>query len=201
MLIHNFRVRIYWARKMESKTLPPGSVGAGVQAIRAVYVGRHELLPAQDAALKMLNIEIVKIVKELPVDIQMLRQMLRNLRNHADAVVTLALPTDLLLEIKDANFKVFMFRMNSSTVSNVAEAEAWVAQDPEWRTYIPAERPGEPIRVMEFAAIDEITEIKTTKQVWPIIDPPPIKPPSTSRIHRIYSKFIEILNLLLNLFN
>ena len=132
------------------------SSGAQGQApiIRAVYVGRHRLLPAQTAALRELNIEIVQQVENLPSDLQQLRQLLRELRTQADAVVTVALPINLLIEIKNANFKVFVFRMNSSTVRDVAEAEAWVAQAPERRTYLPG-RPGEPVRVMEFVAIDE----------------------------------------------
>jgi hypothetical protein len=141
--------------------------GAQGQALRAVYVGRHRLLPSQQTALRELNIEIVKIIENLPNDIQQLRTTLRELRTAADAVVTVALPINLLLEIKNANFRVFVFRMNSSTVSSFAEAEAWVAQAPERRTYLPG-RPGEPIRVMEFTAIDEVTEIKiVSRQVWP----------------------------------
>ena len=195
-MVINILIRTYGAREMDTRS----GTGAPLDPpIRAVFVGMHKLLPAQDAALKQLNIDIVKIVENLPTDPRELRQLLRDLRNQADAVVTFALPLDLLLEIKNANFKVFVFRMNSSIVSNVTEAEAFVAQDPEWRTYLFG-RPGEPIRVLEFVAVDEITEIRT-KQVWPIIDPPPIKPPpSASRISKIYSKFLEILNLLLSLF-
>jgi len=139
--------------------------GAQGQApIKAIYVGRHRLLPTQEAALKQLNIEIVQQVENLPSDLQ---QMLKELRSKADAVVTVALPINLLLVIKNANFRVFVFRMNSATVRDVNEAEAFVAQAPERRTYLPG-RPGEPIRVMEFAAVDEIVEIKiVTRQVWP----------------------------------
>jgi hypothetical protein len=144
------------------------SSGAQGQApIRAVYVGRHRLLPAQTAALEHLGINIIKTVENLPNDIQQLRTTLRELRTAADAVVTVALPINLLLEIRNSNFRVFVFRMNSTTVKDVAEAEAFVSQAPERRTYLPG-RPGEPVRVMEFIAVDEITEIKiVSKQVWP----------------------------------
>jgi hypothetical protein len=57
--------------------------------------------------------------------------------------------------------------MSSGTVRDIAEAESFVAQDPGRRTYLPG-RPGEPIRIMEFAAVDEIVEIKiVSRQVWP----------------------------------
>jgi len=137
----------------------PGAQGQAPIPIKAIYVGRHRLLPAQEVALKQLNVEIVQQVENLPTDVQQLRQLLRELRSQADAVITIALPINLLLEIKNAGFRIFVFRMSSSTVSNVAEAEAWVAQNPGRRTYLPG-RPGEPIRIMEFAAVDEITEIK-----------------------------------------
>jgi hypothetical protein len=130
-------------------------------------VGRHRLLPAQEAALRELNINIARIIENLPVDPRELKQLLKELKANADAVVTVALPINLLLEIKNANFRVFVFRMNSATVKDVAEAEAWVAQAPERRTYLPG-RSGEPVRVMEFVAVDEITEIKiVSRQVWP----------------------------------
>jgi hypothetical protein len=77
------------------------SPGAQGQApIRAVFVGRHRLLPTQETALKELNIDIVKTVENLPNDIQQLRQLLRDLRAQADAIVTVALPINLLIEIK-----------------------------------------------------------------------------------------------------
>jgi len=63
-------------------------------------VGRHRLLPTQETALKELNIDIVKTVENLPNDIQQLRQLLRDLRAQADAIVTVALPINLLIEIK-----------------------------------------------------------------------------------------------------
>jgi len=177
-----FAIKIDGAREMaETQRNPaPQGPGAGVSQaqpqtfsasgaqgqapIKAIYVGRHRLLPTQEAALKQLNIEIVQQVENLPSDLQ---QMLKELRSKADAVVTVALPINLLLVVKNANFRVFVFRMNSATVRDVNEAEAFVAQAPERRTYLPG-RPGEPIRVMEFAAVDEITEIKiVTRQVWP----------------------------------
>ncbi|MEM4601896.1 MAG: hypothetical protein QW808_03240, partial [Desulfurococcaceae archaeon] len=146
----------------------PGAQGqAPISPIRAVYVGRHRLLPTQEAALRELNINVVRIIENLPNDIQQLRQLLRELRATADAIVTVALPINLLIEIKNAGFRVFVFRMSSGTVRDIAEAEAWVSQAPERRTYLPG-RPGEPVRVMEFVGIDEITEIRiVSRQVWP----------------------------------
>jgi hypothetical protein len=135
--------------------------------MKAVYVGRHLLLDEQKKALEALDISITQQVENLPNDLQQLRQLLRELRSQAGAVVTVALPINLLLEIKNAGFRVFVFRMNSSTARDVVEAEAWVAEAPQRRTYLPG-RPGEPVRVMEFVAVDEITEIKIiTKQVYP----------------------------------
>jgi sulfite reductase beta subunit-like hemoprotein len=135
--------------------------------MKAIYIGRHRLLDEQKKALESLDISIIQQVENLPSDINQLRQLLRDLRSKAEAIVTVALPIHLIIEIKNANFRVFVFRMNSSTVRDVVEAEAWVAQAPQRRTYLPG-RPGEPVRVMEFAAVDEIVEIKiVSKQVYP----------------------------------
>jgi len=114
--------------------------GAQGQApIKAIYVGRHRLLPAQTAALEHLGINIQTTIENLPTDIQQLRQLLKELRAQAEAIVTVALPINLLIEIRNANFKVFVFRMNSTTVRDVNEAEAFVAQAPERRTYLPGD--------------------------------------------------------------
>jgi hypothetical protein len=53
-MVINILIRIYGAREMDTRS----GTGAPLDPpIRAVFVGMHKLLPAQDAALKQLNID------------------------------------------------------------------------------------------------------------------------------------------------
>jgi uncharacterized coiled-coil protein SlyX len=136
------------------------------EKIRVVYVGRHKLLPAQERALEELNFEIVKTIENLPHDSAALSSLIQQLKAEGvQAVVTVALPPHLLASLSSA-FKVYVFEMKSSTVPNVEEAEKFVAQNPSARTYILG-RPGEPVRVLEFTAINEVKVIVESKRVWP----------------------------------
>jgi len=133
---------------------------------KVVYVGRHKLLPAQLKALEELQLQIAKQIENLPTEPQALQQLIQQLRAEGiQAVVTVALPPHLLATLSNA-FKVYVFEMKSSTLQSVAEAEKYVAEAPEKRTYLPG-RPGEPIRVLEFQAINEVRVVIESKRVWP----------------------------------
>jgi hypothetical protein len=134
--------------------------------MKAVYVGRHKLLPAQSRALEELSLEITRTVENLPTEPQQLNQLLQQLAAEGvQAVVTVALPPHLLASLS-SKFKVYIFEMKSSTVPTVAEAEKYVAEAPEKRTYLLG-RPGEPVRILEFTTVNEVKVIIESKRVWP----------------------------------
>ena len=133
---------------------------------KTVYVGRHKLLPLQARALEELGLEIVKVVENLPTEPSALNALLNELvQQGVQAVVTVALPPHLLASLS-SKFKVYVFEMKSSIVPTVAEAEKYVAEAPEKRTYLPG-RPSEPVRVLEFTAINEVKVVIESKRVWP----------------------------------
>ena len=132
--------------------------------MKAVYVGRHVLLPAQERGVRELGLEIIRKVENLPEG-QELTKLINDLKNEGvEAVITVALPPHLLATLSKA-FRVFVFEMKSSTVSSTSDAEKWVAENPEKRTYLPG-RPGEPTRVMEFQGINEIKVVIESKRAW-----------------------------------
>jgi hypothetical protein len=134
--------------------------------VRAVYVGRHKLLPAQERALRELSLEVVRRVENLPTEPQSLQKLLQELKSQGvEAVVTIALPPHLLAPLTQS-FKTYVFEMKSFTVESVAEAEHYVAENPEFRTYLPG-RLGEPVRVLEFQGISEVKVVIESKKVWP----------------------------------
>jgi len=131
--------------------------------MKVAYVGRHNLLPAQVQALKELELEIVKQIENLPDQLNTLLNEL--VQQGIEAIVTIALPPHLLASLSN-KFKVYILEMKSATVSSIDEAEKWVAENPAARTYLPG-RPGEPVRVLEFQAINEVKVIVQSKRVWP----------------------------------
>jgi len=132
--------------------------------MKAVYVGRHTLLPAQEQGVRELGLEIVKRIENLPEG-QELTKLVSSLKNEGvEAVITVALPPHLLASLSKA-FRVFVFEMRSSTVQTIAEAEKWVTEEPTKRTYLPG-RPGEPVRLLEFTGINEVRVIIESKKVW-----------------------------------
>jgi predicted Fe-Mo cluster-binding NifX family protein len=137
-----------------------------VKMVKAVYVGRHRLLPAQFRALEELGVEIVRNVENLPTEPQPLAQLLNQLKDEGvEAVVTIALPPHLLAALS-SKFRTFVFEMKSVTVNTIDEAEEFVRQNPSTRTYLPG-RQGEPVRVLEFVGINEVKVIIESKRVWP----------------------------------
>jgi hypothetical protein len=133
---------------------------------KVVYVGRHRLLPAQRRALEEMQMQIVKTIENLPIEPREISALVQSLKSEGiEAVVTVALPPQLLATLSQ-NFKVYVFEMKSFTVPSIAEAERFVAENPDTRTYLPG-RPGEPVRVLEFTAINEVRVVIESRRVWP----------------------------------
>jgi len=133
--------------------------------MKAVYVGRHNLLPLQQEGIRELGLELVKQIENLPTEPKEINQVIQQLKaEDIQAVVTVALPPHLLASLSQ-NFKVFVFEMKSSTVPSTADAEKWIAENPSRRTYLPG-RPGEPTRVLEFIGINEVKVVIESKRVW-----------------------------------
>jgi hypothetical protein len=146
-----------------------GLGGGGKMApsgVKVVYIGRHALLPTQVRALRELNFEIVRKIENLPADASELKNLLQQLKHEGiECVLTVALPPHLLAQLSSV-FPVYIFEMLSITVPTLEEAERYVADKPDWRTYLPA-KAGEPVRILEFVGINQIKVTIETKRVWP----------------------------------
>jgi hypothetical protein len=128
--------------------------------MKVVMIGRHRLLPLQEKAVKDLGMEIVRVVETLPEDPQQLRAFLADLKREANAVLTVALPINLLNEIKNSGLGLYMFKMDSTTANS---EDRWVEQKPDRRTYLP----GSPIRLIEFKEIAEFQGLDAEEEiVW-----------------------------------
>jgi len=134
---------------------------------KVVYVGRHKLLPAQLKALEELQLQIVKTIENLPTEAPQLNALIQQLKAEGvQAIVTVALPPHLLAALSQS-FKVYVFEMKSYTADTVETAEKFVAQAPDRRTYLPG-RPGEPVRLLEFTAVNEVKVVIESRRVWPL---------------------------------
>jgi len=136
-------------------------------AVKTVYVGRHVLLPAQAQAIKVLGLELIEKVENLPTEQPALNALIAKLKSQGiTAILTVALPPHLLSVLSSA-FDVYVFEMKSSTVQSTAEAEKWVSEKPQTRTYLPG-RPGEPIRVLEFIGINKVRVTINSERVYTV---------------------------------
>ena len=134
--------------------------------MRVAYVGRHQLLPLQLAALEELGMSIARTIENLPTEPAALSALLHELQAAGiEAIVTIALPPHLLAQLSN-RFPLYVFEMKSVTFQSAAEAEKWVAEAPSKRTYLPG-RPGEPIRGLEFTGINRVKVVVESERVWP----------------------------------
>ena len=134
--------------------------------MKAVYVGRHQLLQLQEQALRELGLSIVGRIENLPTEPAALNALLSELQAAGvEAVVTVALPPHLLAAISQ-RFPLYVFEMKSITFQSAEEAEKWVSETPEKRTYLPG-RQGEPVRGLEFAGVNRVKVVVETTRVWP----------------------------------
>jgi hypothetical protein len=134
--------------------------------MKVAYVGRHQLLPLQLAALEELGMSITRRIENLPTEPAALNALLSELQAAGvEAVVTVALPPHLLAQLS-SKFPLYVFEMKSFTFQTQEEAERWAAEAPERRTYLLG-RAGEPVRGLEFIAINKVRVIVESTRVWP----------------------------------
>jgi len=134
--------------------------------MKTVYVGRHQLLPLQERALRELGITIVKRIENLPTEPAALNALLSELQAAGvEAIVTVALPPHLLAQLS-SKFPLYVFEMKSATFQTQEEAERWAAEAPEKRTYLPG-RQGEPVRGLEFVGVNKVRVVVESERVWP----------------------------------
>jgi len=135
--------------------------------IKAAYVGRHVLLPSQAQAIKVLGLELVEKIENLPTEQPALNALIARLKSQGiTAILTVALPPHFLATLSSA-FDVFVFEMKSTTMQNITEAEKWVAENPSRRTYLPG-RPGEPVRCLEFTGVNKVKVIVQSERVYTV---------------------------------
>jgi hypothetical protein len=134
--------------------------------MKVAYVGRHQLLPLQLAALEELGMSIVRTIENLPTEPASLGALLSELQAAGvEAIVTVALPPQLLAALSQ-KFPLYVFEMKSMLFQTREEAERWVAESAEKRTYIQG-RPGEPVRGLEFVGINRVRIVVESERVWP----------------------------------
>jgi hypothetical protein len=153
---------------MASPAKARGKIWAGTPSatMKVAYVGRHQLLQLQEQALAQLGMKIVKRIENLPSEPQQLNALLNELqREGLEAIVTVALPPHLLAQLS-SKFPLYVFEMRSVLFQTQEEAEKWAAERPEARTWLPG-RPGEPIRGLEFVAINKVRVLIESTRVWP----------------------------------
>ena len=135
--------------------------------VKAVYIGRHVLLPAQEVAVRACGLEIAEKIENLPTDSRELQKLVNELKQKGiAAVVTIALPPNLLAVLGSA-FDLYVFEMQSTTVASIDEAMNFVRSDPSKRTYLPG-KPNESIRVLEFKGINKLKIIIESKPVYTV---------------------------------
>lgn len=140
----------------------PSHHGYYTFTMRSVVISRHALLDAQQQALRDLGAEVIEICEQYDPD----RDNTRWKEQGVEAVFTVALPPLLLARLSES-FRVFTFDMESVGMAESKEqAEAWCAQAPAVRSYLPA-REGS-LRLLEFRGVSE-TKIQTqTTRVWEV---------------------------------
>jgi len=116
--------------------------------IKVVYVGRHTLLSAQEKTIEKARLEIVETIPLLSEEsIEELKK--KGITN----IVTAALPPHLLSRLSALGFDVYILKMKSVGMATTREeAEKWVREDPDKRTYLP----GEKIRLLEYEGLFKV---------------------------------------------
>ncbi|GIV09992.1 MAG: hypothetical protein KatS3mg019_2083 [Fimbriimonadales bacterium] len=130
--------------------------------MKSVVISRHALLDAQQQALRDLGAEVIETCDQYDPE----RDNKRWKEQEVEAIFTIALPPNLLARLSEA-FRVFTFDMESVGMAESEEqAEAWCAQSPATRSYLPA-REGS-LRLLEFRSVSEIKIEIQTKRVWEV---------------------------------
>ena len=148
----------------------PGSPGAPARSasMKAVLVGRHKLLSAQQEALRELGVEIIRQELQLPESQNELARLVESWRREGvEAIVTGGLPPHLVAALSKPGMRVLQLRMRAvATVKSEEEVKRLVAEKPEWRVALPAPD-GSSHRVMEFEGIYELRVVVEERRLWP----------------------------------
>jgi len=135
--------------------------------MRAVLIGRHRLLPAQERALRELGIEVVRQVEQLPEGRELEKLVEGWRREGIEAVVAGGLPVHLTAQLSRLGMRVLQLRMRAvATVKSEEEAEKLVRAREGWRVALPAPD-GSSHRVMEFEGIYELRVVVEERRLWP----------------------------------
>ena len=131
------------------------------EKIKAVLIGRHRLLPAQQEAIQRLGVEIVEQVAQVPTEPQQLQKFISELKQKGiQALIVQALPIELLSQLLK-HFTIFFMKMQQAAlVESEEEAQRLVAEKPEKRVAIPSavgER--KTFRIMEFVGVTRVKKI------------------------------------------
>ncbi len=126
---------------------------------KAVLVGRHKLLPAQEEALRKAGFEIVEQVPQIPSEPGELQKWAQEVKSRGiSTIVIQALPPHLIAILLQAGLEVISMKMQAvATVTTEEEAKRLVAEAPEKRTFLPAREGG--FRVVEFVGLTRIKRI------------------------------------------
>ena len=138
--------------------------------MRAVLVGRHDLLEAQKKALDVLNVEIVKKVEQIDDVNEFVNEVVNS---KANVVVIQALPISILAQIltplQRNGVKILMFEMgNAKLFDSKQDAERYVNEAPEKRVLL-ATTTDNKWRVVEFTRVVEVVRVEIVTEVVYIV--------------------------------
>jgi uncharacterized coiled-coil protein SlyX len=136
--------------------------------MKAVLVGRHKLLSAQQEALRELGVEIIRQELQLPESQNELAKLVEKWKAEgAEAIVTGGLPPHLVAALSKFGMKILQLRMKAVSIAKSAEeAERLVSERPGWRVALPAPD-GSSHRVMEFEGVYELRVVIEERRLWP----------------------------------
>jgi len=138
---------------------------------KAILVGRHQLLPAQEQAIRDLGLEIIERVEQID------RAKVSTLPQGVEALVIQAIPLSILADIlpvaRGRQIKILLMEQEAlgRDLLPVEEAEKLIREAPDRRVALRALTPNgeERVRVVEFRRIVEVKDIKIEREtVWEI---------------------------------
>jgi len=105
--------------------------------VKAVLIGRHQLLPAQMEALQKIKIEVIEQIPQVPTEAQQIVEFVKQLKEKGvEALVIQALPPHLIAQLQQ-HFTILVLKMEVvATVKSKEEAEKIKAQAPEKRVIL-----------------------------------------------------------------
>ena len=129
--------------------------------MKTALVIRHKLLPSQEKAIKLANLEIVETIQQIPEKPQEFQEFVKRLKaKGVEAILTVALPPHLLAQLSK-HFKILIFKMEAiKLVESEVEAKKIINEKPELRVALPsAVGEKKTFRILEFRGIYEVKVI------------------------------------------